>query len=208
MTWQIWIDTGGTFTDCLALDPAGTLRRAKVLSSSALRGVIRSVVAPDVLTIGEEWGAAPGVVDGLELRLLGVDGAAARIRSYDPATGTARLDGPLADAAPGAAVEVRSLEEAPILGARLVTGTRADAPLPLLAMRLATTRGTNALLERRGAPTALFITRGFGDLLRIGTQQRPDLFALNVCTSEPLYATAVEVAERLAADGSVLEPLD
>jgi 5-oxoprolinase (ATP-hydrolysing) len=63
-------------------------------------------------------------------------------------------------------------------------------------------------LERRGAPTALFITRGFGDLLRIGTQQRPDLFALDVRRSEPLYSEAVEVNERLAADGSVLLPLD
>ena len=207
MTWQIWTDTGGTFTDCLAVEPAGTLRRAKVLSSSALRGVIRSVDAADVLTIGEEWGAAPGVVDGLELRLLGTD-AAARIRSYDPATGTARLDAPLHGAEPGAAVEVRSAEEAPILAARLVTGTPANAPLPPLAMRLATTRGTNALLERRGAPTALFITRGFGDLLRIGTQQRPELFALDVRTPEPLYATAAEVVERLAADGSVLVPPD
>jgi 5-oxoprolinase (ATP-hydrolysing) len=207
VTWQIWIDTGGTFTDCLALDPAGTLRRAKVLSSSALRGVIRSVDAPDVLTIGEEWGAAPGVVDGLKLRLLAMD-SATRIRSYDPAAGTVRLDGPLSGAEPGAAVEVRSAEEAPILAARLVTGTPADAALPPLAMRLATTRGTNALLERRGAPTALFITRGFGDLLRIGTQQRPDLFALDVRTPEPLYTTAAEVVERLAADGSVLVPLD
>ena len=75
-------------------------------------------------------------------------------------------------------------------------------------MRLATTRGTNALLERKGAATALFITRGFADLLRIGTQQRPDLFALEIVRPEPLYREAVEVAERLAADGSVLMPLD
>src|SRR6185503_15981748 len=57
-----------------------------------------------------------------------------------------------------------------------------------LSMRLATTLGTNALLTRKGAPTALFITEGFGDLLRIGTQQRPDLFALDIrhisCSSD------------------------
>ncbi|HEV2148011.1 MAG TPA: hydantoinase/oxoprolinase family protein, partial [Longimicrobiaceae bacterium] len=104
--------------------------------------------------------------------------------------------------------EVRSPEEAPVLAARLVTGTPAGGPLPPLAMRLATTRGTNALLERRGAPTALWITRGFGDLLEIGTQQRPELFALRVEKPAPLYAEVVEVPERLAADGSVLRPLD
>ena len=54
-------------------------------------------------------------------------------------------------------------------------------------MRLATTLGTNALLQRAGVPTALFITEGFGDLLLIGTQQRPDLFALDVRRPEPLY---------------------
>ena len=208
MTWQIWIDTGGTFTDCLALDPHGTLRRAKVLSSSALRAVVVEVEAPDTLRIAEEWGAAAGVVDGLELRILGADARPARIASYDPASGRMRLERGMDGARPGAAVEVRSAEEAPILAARLVTGTAFGAPLPPLAMRLATTRGTNALLERRGAPTALFITRGFGDLLRIGTQQRPDLFALDVRRPAPLYAQSIEVAERRAADGSVLLPLD
>ena len=75
-------------------------------------------------------------------------------------------------------------------------------------MRLATTRGTNALLERKGARTVLFITRGFADLLRIGTQQRPDLFALRIEKPEPLYDAVVEVPERLAADGSVLLALE
>jgi 5-oxoprolinase (ATP-hydrolysing) len=207
--WHIWIDTGGTFTDCLALDPGGVQRRAKVLSSSALRAVVTDVASADTLRLAADWGAAAGVVDGLELRVLGGDdGRTARIASYDPASGIARLERGMDGVRPGAAVEVRSAEEAPILAARLVTGTRLGAPLPPLAMRLATTRGTNALLERRGAPTALFITRGFGDLLRIGTQQRPELFALDVHRPAPLHAASVEVAERRAADGSVLVPFD
>jgi 5-oxoprolinase (ATP-hydrolysing) len=74
-------------------------------------------------------------------------------------------------------------------------------------MRLATTMGTNALLERKGMPTALFITCGFGDLLLIGTQQRPDLFALEIHKPEPLYQAVVEVGERIAADGTVLQPI-
>ncbi|WP_420127978.1 hydantoinase B/oxoprolinase family protein [Longimicrobium sp.] len=208
MPWHIWIDTGGTFTDCLALDPAGTLRRAKVLSSSALRAVVAEVEAADTLRIAEDWGAAPGVVDGLELRVLSGDAEPVRIASYDPASGRMRLVRGVDGLRPGAAIEVRSPDEAPVLAARLVTGTAYGAALPPLAMRLATTRGTNALLERRGAATALFITRGFGDLLRIGTQQRPDLFALDVRKPEPLYAESIEVDERRAADGSVLVRLD
>ncbi len=104
----------------------------------------------------------------------------------------------------GATFELRSPEEAPVLAARLVTGTALDAPLPPIALRLATTRGTNALLERKGAATALFITRGFADLTVIGTQARPDLFALEIRAAAPLYREVVEVPERLAADGSVL----
>ena len=63
-------------------------------------------------------------------------------------------------------------DEAPLLAARLVTRTPAGGQLPPLAMRLATTRGTNALLERRGAPFVHFTTRGFEDLLEIGDQRR------------------------------------
>ncbi|HEY0017935.1 MAG TPA: hydantoinase B/oxoprolinase family protein [Longimicrobium sp.] len=208
MPWHIWIDTGGTFTDCLALDPSGAVRRAKVLSSSALRAVVAEIESADTLRISEDWGAAAGVVDGLELRALSGNAPPVRIASYDAASGRMRLERGMEGLRPGAAVEVRSPEEAPVLAARLVTGTAYGAPLPPLAMRLATTRGTNALLERRGAPTALFITRGFGDLLRIGTQQRPDLFALDVRRPEPLYAESIEIDERRAADGAVLLPLD
>lgn len=92
--------------------------------------------------------------------------------------------------------------------ARLVTATPAGSRLPPIRLRLATTRGTNALLERRGAATALFITRGFGDLLRIGNQQRVALFALDVRRAPALYREVVEVPERLAANGTVIEPLD
>src|SRR5437867_10628053 len=87
------------------------------------------------------------------------------------------------------------------------TLTRPRRPLPLGSLRLTTTLGTNALLERRGVPTALFVTRGFADLLFIGTQQRPDLFALDIRRKEPLYAEVVELGERMAADGSILKPL-
>lgn len=207
--WQVWVDTGGTFTDCLARSPGGELRRAKVLSSSALRGAIREVCGPTALRVRAEWGASPDLIRGFRFRLLNSDAPEAVVAGWDPDRGILRLAEPLvAEPGPGAGFEVRSPEEAPILAARLVTGTPADVPLPSLAMRLATTRGTNALLERNGAPVALWVTRGFADLLRIGTQQRPDLFALDIRRPEPLPCAVIEVPERLAADGSVLEPLD
>ncbi|MFQ5707263.1 MAG: hydantoinase/oxoprolinase family protein [bacterium] len=207
--WQIWIDTGGTFTDCLAKDPTGSIHRAKVLSSSALRGKVKKKLSPKRLLVQEKWSAPADFIRGFRFRLLESSHPEVSVRKYDPSAGTIELSRSLPVALPqGAAFEVLSPEEAPILAARLVTGATPGAELPAIAMRLATTRGTNALLERRGAPTVLFITRGFGDLLRIGTQQRPDLFALNVHKPEPLYQSVVEVEERIAADGTVLQPLN
>jgi 5-oxoprolinase (ATP-hydrolysing) len=203
--WQIWIDTGGTFTDCLAVDPQGTLHRAKVLSTSAVRGRIAGPEGADAVRLATSWDLPPGFFRGFAFRVLGSD-LARTVEGSDPAI--LRLDGPIPGDLASAAFELRSPEEAPVLAARLVTRTPLADGLPEIAMRLATTRGTNALLERKGAATALFITRGFADLLRIGTQQRPDLFALEIVRPEPLYREAVEVPERLAADGSVLIPLD
>jgi 5-oxoprolinase (ATP-hydrolysing) len=190
------------------VDPQGSLHRAKVLSTSAVRGRIAGTDRAGTVRLAAAWDLPPGFFRGFAFRLLGSEAAARTVE--DSEAGLLRLDGPPlpgGDLA-GAAFELRSPEEAPVLAARLVTRTPLAAELPEIALRLATTRGTNALLERKGAATALFITRGFADLLRIGTQQRPDLFALEIVGPEPLYREAVEVPERLAADGSVLVPLD
>ena len=66
---------------------------------------------------------------------------------------------------------------------------------------MGTTVATNALLERRGEPTLLVTTRGFGDALRIGYQDRPDIFALDIRLPAPVYDRVLEVDERVGADG-------
>jgi 5-oxoprolinase (ATP-hydrolysing) len=76
------------------------------------------------------------------------------------------------------------------------------------AIRMGTTVATNALLERKGAPTALVVTAGFADALRIGYQNRPDLFARRIDLPEPLYLEVIEADERIDAAGRVLRPLD
>ncbi|SBV34235.1 protein of unknown function [uncultured Sphingopyxis sp.] len=73
---------------------------------------------------------------------------------------------------------------------------------------MGTTVATNALLERKGAPTLLAITRGFGDALTIGYQDRPELFARRLDRTLPPHAEVAEIAERVAPDGEVLTPLD
>ncbi|HEY8944552.1 MAG TPA: hydantoinase B/oxoprolinase family protein, partial [Polyangiaceae bacterium] len=75
-------------------------------------------------------------------------------------------------------------------------------------VRMGTTVATNALLERKGEPTALAITRGFRDALRIAYQNRPRLFDRNILLPELLYSRVVEIDERVSARGEVLRPLD
>jgi 5-oxoprolinase (ATP-hydrolysing) len=210
-SWRFAIDTGGTFTDCVAVDPFGAVRRAKVLSSSALRGRVREVdPSRRRVRVDAPWLACDDLVRGGTWRLLGARaGAPVRVRSLRAADGMIELDGAVPDeAAPGSAFEVRMDEPAPILAARVASATAAGCPLPAAEVRLATTRGTNALLERAGAATALFVTEGFGDLLAIGDQRRPDLFALRIERPPPLPEAVVEVPERLAAGGAVVRPLD
>jgi len=86
----------------------------------------------------------------------------------------------------------------------------ADGPIPdgvVEEVRLGTTVATNALLEHRGAPVLLLINRGFADLLSIGAQHRPDIFALAIERPRPLDVRVLELGGRLAADGRELEPL-
>ena len=109
---------------------------------------------------------------------------------------------------PGTFLELSTGEAAPVVGARLLTGTRLHDAFPPHRYRLATTLATNALLEQQSATVAFFVTQGFRDLLTIGDQRRADLFALHHQRDRPLHHHTVEVPERLRADGSVLLPLD
>ncbi len=79
---------------------------------------------------------------------------------------------------------------------------------PIDEVRIGTTVATNALLERKGEPLALAITKGFGDALRIGTQARPHIFARHIVLPEQLPSHVIEIDERAAADGAILQPLD
>ncbi|GAB3958862.1 hydantoinase B/oxoprolinase family protein [Spirosoma harenae] len=196
--YQIWIDTGGTFTDGLALDPNGNLKRTKVLSSSRLRGQLinGNLAAP--------WLTDP-IFDGYQLRILETDDVY-QIVSLQ-VDGALICDKPLQSISQSTTVELFTGEEAPVLAARLLTQTPISRPFPVLEMRLGTTKGTNALLERKGGRVALLVTKGFKDLLKIGTQQRPDLFQLAIPPAEVLYSTVWEVDERISADGQILTPL-
>jgi 5-oxoprolinase (ATP-hydrolysing) len=102
-------------------------------------------------------------------------------------------------------------QDAAVEGMRRLLGLADDEPIPeqhVAEVRMGTTVATNALLEREGTPTLYVTTRGFGDALRIGYQDRPDLFALDIRLPAPAYARVLEVDERVGADGRVVLPLD
>jgi len=102
-------------------------------------------------------------------------------------------------------------EDAVLRGLRALLDLPAEAPLPaerIAGVRMGTTVATNALLERAGTPTVFVTTAGHADVLRIGTQQRPDLFARHIERPEPLYRQVATVRERMGADGTVVQPLD
>ena len=101
--------------------------------------------------------------------------------------------------------------DAAVAGVRRLLGVEDGAPIPvelIEAVKMGTTVATNALLERKGEPTALFITKGFGDALRIAYQNRPRIFDREVRLPELLYKKVVEVTERIGAHGEVVTPLD
>lgn len=208
--YDINIDTGGTFTDCLAYDVNGTRIARKVLSNNTIRGKIIDWKGSKTVRVDESWELATDIIKGYRFKILQQEHPEVFVHSYDPDSKLLVLDNNLPGDLHGKkfGFELSTGEEAPILGARLITQTPLGKQLPPNKMRLGSTKATNALLERKGARVALFVTRGFKDLLRIGTQQRPDIFALNVIKPKLLTEEIIEVKERVDSHGEILEALN
>jgi 5-oxoprolinase (ATP-hydrolysing) len=140
VSWDFWIDRGGTFTDIVAQRPDGALVTHKLLSEDPER-----------------------------------------------------------------------YRDAAVAGIRHLLGVPDGEPIPaerIGVVKMGTTVATNALLERKGEPTLLVITRGFRDALRIAYQNRPRIFDRRIVLPELLYDRVVEADERVGAGGEVIVPLD
>ena len=101
-------------------------------------------------------------------------------------------------------------QDAPIQGIRELMGISSGDSLPakeIASIKMGTTVATNALLERKGDRTLFITTKGFRDGLRIGYQNRPDIFAQQIVLPDMLYEQVVEVEERITADGEVILPI-
>jgi 5-oxoprolinase (ATP-hydrolysing) len=207
--WQFWIDVGGTFTDCLARRPDGTLLRRKVLSSGVTKGAVEDLSNRQLIVDSRLWSLPDNFWVGYSFRLLDWHGKVVdetEIAFSDSAVG---LQTPLRVVPEiGQPFQIHSPEEAPILAIRLFRQLLLDEPIPPCIVRLGTTRGTNALLARRGAKVGFVTTRGHGDVLHIGYQNRPKLFELAIRKPEPLFAEVAEIHERVASDGRILRLFD
>ena len=179
-----------------------------MLSNGCLRAAVGSVIDEREIKLKASWPVPEGFFRGFEIRSL--NGASISIRDSHWEQGLVlELSEPVARTfSVDETVELTSDESAPVLGARLLTQTPLHGRFPAMRFRLATTRATNALLERKGSRVAFFVTQGFRDLLRIGDQRRAHLFALNHEPREVHYETVCEIRERLRADGSILLDLD
>ena len=101
--------------------------------------------------------------------------------------------------------------DAAIQGIRDILSLKSSDQIPLDKIdliKMGTTVATNALLERNGERTLLAITKGFGDILRIGYQQRPNLFALDIKLPDMLYSEIEEIDERVDIHGNIIKKLD
>ncbi|HHL43429.1 MAG TPA: 5-oxoprolinase, partial [Hellea balneolensis] len=102
-------------------------------------------------------------------------------------------------------------DDAALEAIRRFLKTPKSQPLPtdmIESVKIGTTVATNALLERKGAPVALVMTKGLRDALDIAYQARADIFALNIQKPAPFYERVIEAHERMDANGNILVPLD
>ncbi|MFV0446435.1 MAG: hydantoinase B/oxoprolinase family protein [Planctomycetaceae bacterium] len=220
MGWHFWIDVGGTFTDCVARNPDGQLTTTKVLSSGRTKGRLQRWTGERSFQDAARRDDPDRFWIGYRLWLLNKAGERTRfgtVVGFDPDSGSLQVDdwhthaGTTVGSEPLRSChsyELDGSEEAPLLAIRRLLGLRRTDSIPPCELRLGTTRGTNALLERKGARVAFVTTCGFADVLRIANQDRPRLFDLAIQKPQPLYQQVIEVNERMAPDATVLQPVD
>ena len=204
--WDFFVDTGGTFTDCLARSESGEFYRAKILSQGSLSAEVAGLEGRYQLTLSSDPDWPKCFVNGLRITVSGHDSFHARITSWEPDSLRLKVDKNLPDSiTPGTTLKVDTPWEAPILGMKLIMARLGLSMEEVrVRIRLATTRCTNTLLENKGEKPILFVTSGFADLLEIGDQRRTELFDLIPQKRRTLTREVVEVDERLDHQGKVL----
>ena len=205
MHWDFYIDTGGTFTDCIAVSPDKSVVRLKVLSRGSLSAKITKIVSPQEWVLNFETDWPENFPAGFKIVLPGKYKSELTVQKWNNKSKKLYVEGdPIMDGVDGNTIELFSGWEAPLLAVRLVLAKYSTAVEDvIIRIRLATTKCTNALLEETSQFPALFITEGFGDLLEIGDQRRSGLFDLIPSKRKSFVSECVEVIERTNRDGII-----
>ncbi len=220
--WEIGVDTGGTFTDCIAHSSDGRIARAKVLSTSALRGTVVAA-APDTIFIALAMTPSAATADaffrGFSLctvvteslsrviglicsaRLASTGCIAVTLAAHENLRGDCQI-------LVGAIVDLVAPFEPPILAARLAIDRPHPESLADCRIAIGTTRGTNALLEGQVSDVTFFVNEGLQDILRIGDQRRRDIFARSPSRATALHHGSSGVTGRMNSEGVEIEPLN
>ncbi|MES2797282.1 MAG: hydantoinase B/oxoprolinase family protein [Bacteroidota bacterium] len=207
--YKISIDTGGTFTDCIC-EKDGEISRLKLLSKSVLRSEIVEILSENSIRIKDNWGFEKDFFEGFFFKILGENQIKFRVKSFKPKEKILEFDLPIFQekSVSERSFELFTEEEVPVFAIRLLTQTPLNQSFPSLELKLGSTKGTNALLEAKGAKVLFLVTKGFRDLLKIGNQARPDIFVLNVIKSIPLHTHVIEVDEQIDSSGRTLIPIN
>ncbi len=220
--WEIGVDTGGTFTDCIARTSDGRVARAKVLSTSALRATVVTA-SHDAFVVALSATPSAAKIDAFFKGFAVTFAQSARDAARIGMVASSQLlsDGQvkftLAQPATvldfnqlhtGAIVDLTAPFEPPILAARLAIDRPHPIALDDCRISIGTTRGTNALLEGRVSDVTLFVNEGLQDILRIGDQRRSDIFARSPTRAPALERSTCAVNARMNALGVEIEPLN
>lgn len=208
--YKISIDTGGTFTDCICEKSNGEIVKLKLLSKSVLRSTIVQVIDEYTLIIKDNWGFKIDFFEGFSFKEIGVETEILSVKSFEPSLKILRLKSPIFSKNEQfeRSFELFTNEEVPVFATRLLTQTALNQQFTEIELRLGSTKGTNALLEGKGAKVLFVVTKGFKDLLAIGNQARPDIFALEIKKPQPLHHLILEVSEQIDAFGNIIIPIE
>ncbi len=205
--WDFFIDTGGTFTDCLGREEGGNEWREKVLSRGSLTGKVVKQLSDHEIKLGDDSDWPNDFPSGFEVLITSHQHVSVKVESWNVTSKILRFSERLKKVKiTGKTIELYSGWEAPILGMRLILARVGQKQSDCqIHMRLATTRCTNALLEDKGQRPVLFLTDGFPDLMEIGDQRRMNLFDLIPIKRKSFTGPCVEVEERTDRSGKVIK---